>query len=133
MSIMRYVRPCIESVIVPIKEGIYGTFKGFPDSKTDSRIDSVKSVFSSKIDSNLDSVKFVFSNEGQIYLKYMEDCNELKIVISNNTDDIIDISIPLEKLRGTDEVECIIEAISEELDLVLAYHERLMDDLMGEN
>ena len=133
MSIMRHVRPCIESVIVPIKEGIYGTFKGFPDSKTDSRIDSVKSVFSSKMDSNLDSVKFVFSNEGQIYLKYMEDCNELKIVISNNTNDIIDIGIPLEKLRGNDEVECIIEAISEELDLVLAYHERLMDDLMGEN
>ena len=75
MSIMRHVRPCIESIIVPIKEGIYGTFKGFPDSKTDSRIDSVKSVFSSKMDSNLDSVKFVFSNEGQIYLKYMEDCN----------------------------------------------------------
>ena len=133
MSIMRYVRPCIESVIVPIKEGIYGTFKGFPDSKTGSKVDSVKSVFSSKMDSNLDSVKFVFSNEGQIYLKYMEDCNELKIVISNNTDDIIDISIPLEKLRGTDEVECIMEAISEELDLILSYHEMLMDDLMGEN
>ena len=133
MSIMRHVRPCIKSVIVPIKEGIYGTFKGFQDSKTDSRIDSVKSVFSSKMDSNLDSVKFVFSNEGQIYLKYMEDCNELKIVISNNTDDIIDISIPLEKLRGTDEVECIMEAISEELDLIISYHEMMMDDLMGEN
>ena len=130
---MRHVRPCIESVIVPIKEGIYGTFKGFPDSKTDSKVDSVKSVFSSKMDSNLDSVKFVFSNEGQIYLKYMEDCNELKIVISNNADDIIDISIPLEKLRGNDEVECIMEAISEELDLILSYHEMLMDDLMGEN
>ena len=131
MSIMRHVRPCIESVIVPIKEGIYGTFKGFPDSKTDSRIDSVKSVFSSKMDSHLDSVKFVFSNEGQIYLKYMEDCNELKIVISNNANDIIDISIPLEKLRGNDEVECIMEAISEELDLVISYHEMLMDDLVG--
>ena len=133
MSIMRHVRPCIESVIVPIKEGIYGTFKGFQDSKTDSRIDSVKSVFSSKNDSNLDSVKFVFSNEGQIYLKYIEIRNELNVVISNNTNDIIDIGIPLEKLRGNDEVECIIEAISEELDLVLAYHEMLMDDLMGEN
>ena len=130
---MRHVRPCIESVIVPIKEGIYGTFKGFPDSKTDSKVDSVKSVFSSKMDSNLDSVKFVFSNEGQIYLKYMEDCNELKIVISNNANDIIDISIPLKKLRGNDEVECIMEAISEELDLVISYHEMLMDDLMGEN
>ena len=118
MSIMRHVRPCIESVIVPIKEGIYGTFKGFPDSKTDSRIDSVK---------------FVFSNEGQIYLKYIEICNELNVVISNNANDIIDISIPLEKLRGTDEVECIMEAISEELDLIISYHERLMDDLMGEN
>ena len=133
MSIMRHVRPCIESVIVPIKEGIYGTFKGFPDSKTDSRIDSVKSVFSSKMDSNLDSVKFVFSNEGQIYLKYIEDCNELKVVISNNANDIIDISIPLKKLRGNDEVECIMEAISDELDLILSYHEMLMDDLMGEN
>ena len=133
MSIMRHVRPCIKSVIVPIKEGIYGTFKGFQDSKTDSRIDSVKSVFSSKMDSHLDSVKFVFSNEGQIYLKYNEIYNELNIVISNNTNDIIDIDIPLEKLRGNDEVECIIEAISVELDLVLAYHESLMDDLMGEN
>ena len=133
MSIMRYVRPCIESVIVPIKEGIYGTFKGFPYSKTGSKVDSVKFVFSSKMDSHLDSVKFVFSNEGQIYLKYNEICNELKVVISNNTNDIIDIGIPLEKLRGNNEVECIIEAISEELDLVLAYHERLMDDLMGEN
>ena len=122
MSIMRHVRPCIESVIVPIKEGIYGTFKGFPDSKTDSWIDSVKSVFSSKMDSHLDSVKFVFSNEGQIYLKYNEICNELKVVISNNTNDIIDIGIPLEKLRGNNEVECIIEAISEELDLVLSQH-----------
>ena len=133
MSIMRHVRPCIESVIVPIKEGIYGTFKGFPDSKTDSKVDSVKFVFSSKMDSNLDSVKFVFSNEGQIYLKYIEDCNELKVVISNNANDIIDISIPLKKLRGNDEVECIMEAISEELDLILSYHEMLMDDLMGEN
>ena len=133
MSIMRYVRPCIESVIVPIKEGIYGTFKGFPDSKTGSKVDSVKFVFSSKMDSHLDSVKFVFNDEGQIYLKYMEDCNELKIVISENENDIIDISIPLKKLRGNDEVECIMEAISEELDLVLGHYEMLMDDLMGEN
>ena len=118
MSIMRHVRPCIESVIVPIKEGIYGTFKGFPDSKTGSKVDSVK---------------FVFSNEGQIYLKYIEICNELKVVISNNTNDIIDIDIPLEKLRGNDEVECIMEAISEELDLIISYHEMMMDDLMGEN
>ena len=96
---MRHVRPCIESVIVPIKEGIYGTFKGFPDSKTGSKVDSVKFVFSSKMDSHLDSVKFVFSNEGQIYLKYIEICNELNVVISNNANDIIDISIPLEKMR----------------------------------
>ena len=133
MSIMRYVRPCIESVIVPIKEGIYGTFKGFPDSKIGSKVDSVKFVFSSKMDSHLDSVKFVFSNEGQIYLKYNEICNELNVVISNNADDIIGIGIPLEKLRGNDEVECIMEAISDELDLIISYHERLMDDLMGEN
>lgn len=67
------------------------------------------------------------------YLKYIEICNELKVVISNNTNDIIDIGIPLEKLRGNDEVECIMEAISEELDLIISYHEMMMDDLMGEN
>ena len=32
-----------------------------------------------------------------------------------------------------DEVECIMEAISDEFDLIISYHERLMDDLMGEN
>lgn len=111
---MRPVRPSIKSIIVPIKEGVYGTFKGFPDSKTGSKVDSVK---------------FVFSNEGQIYLKYMEDCNELKIVISNNRYDIIDIGIPLEKLRGTDEVKCIMEAIIEELYLISTQCKMMMNDL----
>lgn len=111
---MRPVRPSIKSIIVPIKEGVYGTFKGFPDSKTGSKVDSVK---------------FVFSNEGQIYLKYMEDCNELKIVISNNRYDIIDIDIPLEKLRGTDEVKCIMEAIIEERYLISTQCKMMMDDL----
>lgn len=130
MSIMRHVRPCIESVIVPIKEGIYGTFKGFPDTYTNSQVDSVKFVFSSKMNSHPDSVKFVFKDEGQVYLKYMEDCNELKIVISENEDDVVDIGIPLEKLKRTNEVEYIMEAITEELDLVLGHYERLMDDLV---
>lgn len=130
MSIMRRVRPCIESVIVPIKEGIYGTFKGFPDTKTDSQVDSVKFVFSSKMNSHLDSVKFVFKDEGQVYLKYMEDFNELKIVISENEDDVVDIGIPLEKLKRSNEVEYIMGAIVEELDLVLAHYESLMDDIV---
>lgn len=45
MSIMSHVRPSIESVIAPIKEGVYGTFKGFPDSKTNSKNDFVKFIF----------------------------------------------------------------------------------------
>ncbi len=114
MSIMRHVRPSIESVIVPIKEGIYGTFKGFPDSKTNTK---------------LDFVKFNFSNEGQIYLKYMKNYNELKIVISENGNDIVDIGIPLEKLRGVNEVEYIMKAIDEELDLINTQYKMIMDDL----
>ena len=48
MSIMRHVRPCIESVIVPIKEGIYGTFKGFPDSKLVLRLTPLNLSFPMK-------------------------------------------------------------------------------------
>lgn len=126
MSIMRHVRPSIESVITPIKEGVYETFKGFPDSKTNSKNDYVK---------------FIFPNEGEIYLKYMKDCNELKIVISEidgmSEDDIIDIGIPLENLRKTDEVEEIMEAIEDGLDewlnkmydLALSRYKKMMSDL----
>ena len=72
--------------------------------------------------------KFRGIDNGKIWARINTSTKELHICIYENYNDeaLIDIGIPIERIGSKDD---IIEAVKEELDLILTHYEMMMDEI----